>query len=234
MSQAPKPTESPTQLMLVLEAGAGAAERLAAALRSAPIASVVVEPAGGRTLDAATAAPLVAAIQKANAAALISGDALLARTLTADGVHLPSGDTLDAVYGDARETLGNRFVVGIDAGASRHDAMSMGEAGAEYIGFGLPNVAATAAARMRESASEGQSKTAIEERLDLIAWWAEVFEVPCVAFDVTTTDEARALAEAGADFIAIRIAAAETPASTQDTVRAFSKAIASAERAGQG
>lgn len=225
MSQAPKLTELPTQLMLVLEVSAGAAERLAAALAAAPIASVVIEPAAGRALDAATAAPLVTAIQKANAAALVAGDARLARTLKADGVHLPPGETLEDAYGDARETLGNRFVVGIDSGASRHDAMSLGEAGAEYIGFGLAAASATTAEALA---------AAVDERLELIAWWAEIFEVPCVAFDVANPDEAHALAEAGADFVAVRIVAGELPAATHERICAFSEAVAPAERAVQG
>ena len=32
----------------------------------------------------------------------------------------------------------------------------------------------------------GDMETARARRLDLIAWWAEIFEVPCVAFDVET------------------------------------------------
>ncbi len=216
MSQAPEPT----QLMLVLEASAGAVERLAAALGAARIASVVIEPAAGRALDAATAASLVAAIQKANAAALISGDAHLARALMADGVHLPPGEALEADYADAHVTLGTRFVVGTNAGTSRHDAMSLGEAGAAYVGFGLPLAAEITA-------------DAIEEQLELVAWWAEIFEVPCVAFDVASADAAAALARAGADFVAIRVGAGEAPAETQVRIRAFSDAIASSERAAQ-
>jgi thiamine-phosphate pyrophosphorylase len=39
----------------------------------------------------------------------------------------------------------------------------------------------------------------------LISWWSEIFEPPCVAFDVETPDDARELAEAGADFISVRL-----------------------------
>ena len=216
VNQAPEPT----QLMLMLEASAGAVERLAAALGAARIASVVIEPTAGRALDAATATPLIAAVQKANAAALIVGDARLASTLDADGVHLPPSETLADAYAEARATLGDRFVVGINAGTSRHDAMSLGEAGAAYVGFGLPHAAEITA-------------DAIAEQLELIAWWAEIFEVPCVAFDVASTDAAAALARAGADFVAIRVGAGEAPAETQGRIRAFGDAIASSERAVQ-
>jgi thiamine-phosphate pyrophosphorylase len=40
---------------------------------------------------------------------------------------------------------------------------------------------------------------AIEER---VAWWAEVFEAPCVAY-AASADEVAPLVKAGADFIAI-------------------------------
>ena len=38
--------------------------------------------------------------------------------------------------------------------------------------------------------------------LDRIAWWAELFEPPCVGF-ATNFDEVGALATAGADFVAV-------------------------------
>ncbi|OYY22957.1 MAG: hypothetical protein B7Y65_03790, partial [Azorhizobium sp. 35-67-15] len=41
-----------------------------------------------------------------------------------------------------------------------------------------------------------------EEVLDMIAWWAEVFEVPCVGV-ATSAEEAEQLARAGADFVAL-------------------------------
>ena len=137
-------------------------------------------------------AAAVAAIQKRGIATLVAGDAALARVVRADGVHLPPSKTLAAAFTEARETLGARFIVGVDAGRSRHDAMALGEAGADYIGFGIP-------------AHVEDRETARGRRHDLVAWWAEIFEIPCVAFDVETPDEAEDLARAGADFIAVRI-----------------------------
>ena len=201
--------------MLVLEAGDGAAQRLAAALDAAPVAAVVITAAAGRVLDAASAAPLVAAAQNAGAAAQISGDARLARTLKADGIHLPASATLEDDFSAARELISPRFIVGVDAGNSRHDAMTLGEAGADYIGFSLPETIAD-----REAAAT--------ERLELVAWWAEIFEVPCVAFDVATIDEARVLAEAGVDFVAIRVVSGTTPTEVRDRVAAFGEAVAAA------
>ena len=76
--------------------------------------------------------------------------------------------------------------------------MTLAEDGADYIAFGIPpHVEDRAAAAAR--------------RLELVAWWGEIFEIPCVAFDVDTTDEAIALAGAGADFVAVRSDALQAP-----------------------
>ena len=38
--------------------------------------------------------------------------------------------------------------------------------------------------------------------LDRVAWWAEVFEIPCVGF-AASVEETEQLAAAGADFVAL-------------------------------
>jgi thiamine-phosphate pyrophosphorylase len=38
--------------------------------------------------------------------------------------------------------------------------------------------------------------------LERVEWWAEVFEIPCVGF-AANLDEVEALAQAGADFVAV-------------------------------
>ena len=126
------------RLYAVVEAGEASPERLAAAVAAADIASVLVVPGPGRLLEPATAKPLVALAQKAGAAALILGDAPQARALGADGVHL--GATRDPLpgYAAAKAILGSGAVVGVDAGISRHDAMTLAEAGADYVAFGAP------------------------------------------------------------------------------------------------
>jgi len=62
-------------------------------------------------------------------------------------------------------------------------------------------------------------------RDELIAWWAEIFEAPCVAFDVETPEEAEALSRAGADFIAIRLPVGATPAATRELVAGIAAAL---------
>ena len=92
-----------SQLYVVVEAGDAAPELLSAALGVASIASVLIVPATGATLEGGSAQPLIEVAQKANAAALLGGDAQLARTLRADGVHLNVTKDLAGAYEAARD-----------------------------------------------------------------------------------------------------------------------------------
>lgn len=184
-------TVSETRIYFVVAAGA-APQTVARLVAAADTAALLIVPGPGAALDAAAARPLVACAQAKGIAALIADDAVLARALRADGVHLRWDDNIVARYKEARDILGRRFIVGADAGRSRHDAMTLGEADADYVAFGIP-------------AHVEDRETARARRLDLIGWWNEIFEVPCVAFDVETVEEARALAAAGADFVALTV-----------------------------
>lgn len=176
---------------LYIVAAAGCDPVRLAAILDASGAQTLLVTGGGTGLTAQSARPLVELAQGKDIAALIEGDAQLARTLRADGVHLPWSKDVAAQYAEAREVLGARYIVGVDVGRSRHDAMSLAEAGADYIAFGIPE-------------HVDDRDTAAERRRELIGWWSEIFEVPCVAFDVESAEEAITLAAAGADFVAMR------------------------------
>ena len=190
------------ELYIVIETadgGVSASEgQLRAVLALSKIASVLIRPVSGSTLAPATTKRLVDFIQSRSVAALIADDAGLVRSLKADGVHLSWSKDQVARFKEARGILGERYIVGADVGRSRHDAMELGEAGADYIGFGIPG-------HVEDRA------TAAERRLDLIDWWGEIFQIPCVAFDVENASAARALAEARADFVAVAIFPAMSP-----------------------
>jgi thiamine-phosphate pyrophosphorylase len=206
--------EAPTgcRLYAVLEAGEAAGERLAAAQAAADLAVVLIAPAAGQRLQAAEVRPLVDRVRKAEATALVLDDARLARSAGADGVHLGVPNDPQAAYAAAREALGGQGVVGADAGISRHVAMVLAEAGADYVGFGAPP-------------HLGDRQKARLRRAEMIAWWAPIFEVPCVAFDVETPEEAQQLAAAGADFIAVALSSALTAEAARGLVADVAQAM---------
>ncbi|HZD90657.1 MAG TPA: thiamine phosphate synthase, partial [Pseudolabrys sp.] len=70
----------------------------------------------------------------------------------------------------------------------RHDCMLVAEQGADYAMFGRP-----------DSTGRRPAIEAIEER---VGWWAELFELPAVAY-AESLDEIAPLIAAGADFIAL-------------------------------
>ena len=186
------PVQQEVQSRLYVIAVAGAdPQQVAGLLDAAGAATMLITPDGEGALTATAARPLVELAQGKDVAALIEGDAQLARTLRADGVHLPWSNDVVASFSEAREILGTRYIVGVDVGRSRHDAMTLAEEGADYIAFGIPP-------------HVEDRDTATARRLELIAWWGEIFEIPCVAFDVDNGADAVALAAAGADFIAMR------------------------------
>ncbi len=204
-----------TQLCLQFSGLADArasAERLSRALDAAAFSSVILSGPPGQVIDAALAHPLVELLQAKGIAALIHGDAGLARALRADGVHVAWVPNIQAAYTEAREILGTRFIVGADAGRSRHDGMELAETGADYVGFGIP-------AHVEDRA------TASERRFDLAAWWAEIFEVPVMALDVETTDQVAALSAAKADFVAITLPSTISAHEFESQVRALSSAL---------
>ncbi len=168
-------------------------ELLADALAAADIAAVLVRlaPADERTLinRVKAIAPLV---QDRGAALLIEGHPGIVARAGADGTHANGAAELQA----AISQLKPERIVGAGGLASRHDAMVAAEAGADYVMFGEP-----------DTAGRRPSFTAVVER---VAWWAELFEIPCVAW-AERIEEVDELCAAGTDFIAVGDAAFSHP-----------------------
>jgi thiamine-phosphate pyrophosphorylase len=211
--------QSGCQIYAVVEAGPGALERVEAALSATDLAALLIIPAGDAPkMDPKAAEPLVQAAARAGVAALVAADAQLARILKADGVHVPASKAVAEAYEEAREIVGPRAIVGADPGLSRHDAMALAEGGADYIAFGAP-------------AHLNDRDKARARRDELVAWWGEIFQIPCVAFDVETADEAAALAAAGADFIGVMLPSGQPPAAIRDALAEIATAIRDAAMA---
>ena len=197
--------------MVEANSAPAAGARIEMAIQLLTPASLVVAAPAGRALDAAAARPIVELAQEKGIAALIQSEPELARSLEADGVHLPWRKDVISAYAAAREILGPGRIVGADAGRSRHDAMTLGEQGADYVAFGIP-------------AHVGDRETARARRRELVAWWAEIFEVPVVGFDLESPEEAAELAAAGADFVAVTLADAMPAGEIESWVKAVEAA----------
>jgi len=205
-----------TQLCLQFTALSDAkatAARLARVLDLAPFSSVILSGADGSPLTADAAHPMVEQVQAKGIAALLHADAALARTVRADGVHVPWQPGLLTAFDEARDILGKRFIVGAEAGHSRHDAMELAETGADYVGFGLLGGAET-------------GEAAAGHRLDLCAWWAEIFEIPAMALNVETAAEAAVLSAAQIDFLAFELTSSMSDADAEVKVVAMNAARA--------
>jgi thiamine-phosphate pyrophosphorylase len=191
----------------------GLADRLADALGAADVAAVLLRlPASDERNRINHAKAIAPAVQGRGAALLLDGCADLAARAGADGAHLSGIEALQA----GLATLKPARIAGCGGLATRHDAMIVAEAGADYVMFGEP-----------DAAGRRPSFDAVAER---VAWWAELFEVPCVGF-AASLDEVEPLAAAGADFVAMDCVFADPhniSATVADAARRLAQAEASA------
>jgi thiamine-phosphate pyrophosphorylase len=131
----------------------------------------------------------------------------LAVKLDCDGVHVGQEDT---PYAEARRIVGPDRQVGVTAKASRHLAMEAAEAGADYVAFGA----------FFPSSTKAVTTPAEPE---ILQWWSELMEVPCVAIGGITVTNCRPLIAAGADFLAVGGGVWNHNDGPEAAVRAFNK-----------
>jgi len=201
------PAEDASALARDLDQALGAADAaVAAVLLRLPSAaeSVVIR-------HAETIAPVV---QQKGVALLLDGHAGLVARTGADGAHL----TGIAAFSAAVSSLKPDRIAGAGGLATRHDAMLAAERGADYVMFGEPASAGDDAGRRPPFAAI----------VDRIAWWAEVFEPPCVGHAESLEDVA-ALAAAGADFVALGSFVFADPRGAAAMIRAAAERLSASE-----
>jgi thiamine-phosphate pyrophosphorylase len=157
---------------------------LAGALRAVDVAAVLLRlpDTDERSLINAVKA-IAPVVQGAGAALLVDGRPDIVARSGADGAHLAGPDALQAARAGLKPNI-----AGAGQLHSRHDAMVAAEAGADYVMFGEPDAAGRA--------------PSLDAVIDRVAWWAEVFEIPCVGY-AASLDDIDALVAAGADFVAV-------------------------------
>ena len=183
-------SETACQLYLIspLEVGGAFPDRLARALDAGPVAAFQFRVKNVDEHEAARLAePLLRICADRDVAFIVNDSIALAKRLGADGVHLGQQDGSVA---DARARLGKAAQIGVTCHDSRHLAMEAGEAGADYVAFGafFPS-------------STKETKHVAEP--ELLSWWAQLFELPCVAIGGITAANCGPLVAAGADFLAV-------------------------------
>jgi thiamine-phosphate pyrophosphorylase len=173
-----------------------------AVLAAGDIACVLLQ-----TMETAIVRKFTAVTQQRGIACLV-GDPRLAADTGCDGVHVDGvGPGLEA----ALAAMKPRGIVGVGGLKTRHDAMSAGETDVDYLMFGGP----------------GEPFAEIRERT---AWWAEIFNPPCVAY-AQALDEVSVLASAGADFVALGDVVWNDPRGPAAAIEAAQRSLAAHEPA---
>ncbi len=189
------------------------AEMLRAALQGPRVEALLLRTAGAeaRVSDDNLRRQIETLLPLAHAAGVplvLEERADLVQSEGCDGVHLLADKArVQAV----RRALGDDAIVGAACGGSRHSAMEAGEAGADYVSFGHFD-------------PEPQPPDP-----DLLSWWQEMMELPCVAMGGITLENAADYATAGADFLALRNGVWNYPRGPQAAIKAFAKALKDAE-----
>ena len=161
---------------------------LARALDAGDVAALQIRLKDHADAEILAAAEVILPIAQNRGVAVIMNDRPdLAAATGCDGVHVGQED---ASYAEARRIVGRDRMVGVTCHDSRHLAMEAAEAGADYVAFGSFFATDTK-----------QPKTSADP--EILSIWQETMQVPCVAIGGITHENARALAAAGADFVAV-------------------------------
>jgi len=168
------------RLFLTLPAERASAEALAcceAFCAVADVASLLLP----REMEENLARDFVELCHRLDVAVLTAQSADFCRRIGGDGVHLTTRDPADVAR--ARRLLGDDGIVGACCPALRHEAMELGEAGADYLGID------------QRVQAKGEN---------LLQWWAEMFTVPVVAMHPLAPQDMAEVAALGADFLVPR------------------------------
>ena len=185
-----KQTKQKCLLYLIspLDVGGTFPQRLARALDAEPVADFQFRV---KDMDqheaAALAEPLQAICAEREVTFIVNDSVSLAKRLGADGVHLGQDD---GDVREAREILGKEAQIGVTCHDSKHLGMAAGEAGADYVAFGAFYPTST-------------KEVEHHAELDVLTWWQDIFELPCVAIGGITPENCAPLIHAGADFLAV-------------------------------
>ena len=145
---------------------------------------------------------MTAPAQALGVAVMVAGEPRDAARSGAEGVQVDANAEDVAA---ARQSVGKERFVGAYAGASRHAAMEAAEAGADYIAFD------------QKGPSLGGEP--------IIHWWADMMEIPCVAFTPVELEDLDILLPQKPDFIRPSDAMWQGPEEARRIVSALSQRL---------
>jgi thiamine-phosphate pyrophosphorylase len=184
-------------------------DTLAAALDAGDVAAVQLRLKGWSEEDLLRAVDVLRPVAQSRGVAFLLNDRPdLAVRSGCDGAHVGQEDMPVA---EARRALGD-LMLGVTCHGSRDLAMEAGHAGADYVAFGA----------FFPSTTKAPPAMADPE---ILTWWSELMELPCVAIGGITADNCAPLVTAGADFLAVSAAVWAHPDGPAAAVRAFNVAI---------
>jgi len=158
---------------------------LGATLSAADVAAVLLRlPATDDRSLINQAKSFVPTVHDRGVALLLQDRPDIAVRAGADGAHMSDLEEFEG----ALATLKPDRIVGCGALTTRHDAMLVAEKGADYVMFGEPDA--------------GGHRPSFETILERVAWWSEVFEIPCIGW-AGSAAEIEPIVKAGADFVAV-------------------------------
>ena len=153
-------------------------DQLAAVLDAAEVACVRLALSSHDEETLCRAADALREVTIARDVALvIERHILMVERLGLDGVHLTDGARS---VRKARKELGRDAIIGADCAASRHEGMTAGEVGADYVSFGPVGDTPLGDGTVAEH--------------DLFEWWSAMIELPVVAEGALDTDLVASLA----------------------------------------
>jgi thiamine-phosphate pyrophosphorylase len=194
----------------LVDNAAGFAAALERALGSGDVAAVLLRLAqGGERSLIERVKTIGAVVQSRDIALVVDGHPEIVARAGADGSHL-TGVT---AFAAALAALKPDRIAGAGGLRSRHDAMLAGETGADYVMFGEPG-------------RDGR-RPAFAETQERLTWWAELFEIPCVAY-AASKDEFAPLARTGADFLALGDWIWSAPGGAADAIAAAAATVGEA------
>ncbi len=151
-------------------------EAIEKVLAAGDIACIRLQDAGATGGLASAADRVIPIASRFDIAVVLENDVDLVVQKSADGVHL-NADNADLT--EVRSSIRDDAIIGVEYTGSRHHAMEAGQTGADYIAFD-------------------------PDRLDEAEWWAEVFEIPCVA-EAADDESIASIAGSPIEFLALRV-----------------------------